>query len=77
MNFNHLRHTLDGPILVKTTTGMTPTIRTEAPIIPIRKARLETELIVSNIPEFEPHAAQYQFTITTTDYNELIGCLHS
>ncbi len=71
-SLNRLRQTLDDPILVRTTTGMKPTTRAEALIIPIRKALLEIELTVSNKPEFEPHSAQHQFTIAATDYNELI-----
>ena len=59
----------------RTTTGMKTTTRAEVLIIPIRKAPLEIELTVSNIPEFEPQSVQYNFTIATTDYNELC-CLH-
>jgi DNA-binding transcriptional LysR family regulator len=71
-SLNRLRQTLDDPILVRTTTGMKPTARAEALIIPIRKALLDIELTVSNKPEFEPQTAQHQFTIAATDYNELI-----
>lgn len=71
-SLNRLRQTLDDPILVRTMTGMKPTARAEALIIPIRKALLDIELTVSNKPEFEPQTAQHQFTIAATDYNELI-----
>lgn len=67
-SLNRLRQTLDDPILVITTKGMSTTTSTEALIIPIRKALLEIESTASNRPE----TVQHQFAIVATYYNEFI-----
>lgn len=71
-SLNRLRESFDDPILVRTTSGMQPTARAEALIVPIRKALLDIELTISNNPTFEPKTAKQKFVIAATDYNELI-----
>lgn len=71
-SLNRLRQAFDDPILVRTSTGMKPTKRAEALIIPIRKALLDIELTVSTPATFEATTDKHRFVIAATDYSELI-----
>lgn len=71
-SLNRLRQALDDPILVRTASGMRPTKRAEALIVPIRKALLEIEVTVTSPSAFDPATAEHRFVIAATDYNELI-----
>lgn len=65
-----LRTQLDDPILVKTATGMAPTLRAQALLEPTVAVLREIERIVQTQDAFSPATSRRRFVIATSDYVE-------
>jgi len=71
-SLGRLRELFRDPLLVRTKTGMTPTVRAKALVDPIRRALDEIERAIAERPTFEPSTARRTFTIATQDYGEAL-----
>lgn len=65
-----LRSQLDDPILVRTSSGMTPTPRAQALLEPASAVLKEIERIVRMPEAFSPATSSRRFSIATSDYVE-------
>lgn len=65
-----LRNQLDDPVLVKTATGMKPTLRAQALLEPIKTVLKDIEQIIQSPEEFSAATSEKRFVIATSDYVE-------
>ena len=67
-----LRAVTGDPLLVRTSKGMTPTVRAEALGPPIRRALEEVTRALAPPRAFDPRTARGRITLGTSDYGELV-----
>ncbi len=67
-----LRQHLDDPLLVKTPSGMKPTVRALALVDPVRALLAETERLIQPPLEFEAATSQRRFVLAANDYLEYL-----
>jgi len=69
---HRLRQQFDDPLLVKTPTGMQPTVRALALVEPVRALLLDMERLLEPPQDFDPAASQRRFSLAATDYMEFL-----
>lgn len=67
-----LRQQLDDPLLVKTPSGMMPTDRALALIVPVKAVLRDVRRLISTREEFDPAKSERRFVIAATDYMDLL-----
>lgn len=67
-----LRRTFDDPLLVRTSSGMTPTPAAQALIEAVRDAMAQLRAALEEKPAFDPGASRRSFHVLTSDYAEIV-----
>lgn len=69
---SRLRRTFDDPLLVRTSSGMTPTPAAQSLIEPVRAALLQLRAALEEKPAFDAAASRRAFRFLASDYVEVI-----